>query len=196
MSNFWSDVQLEPKRQFQFLFLIPGDASIETYVVKSVNKPAVTIGQGANINYLQHTFKYPGKLTWNDISVTLLDTIDVDDTTSKLSRMIRESGYVIPDSETNAQFSFSKKSATNALNKPVIQQLDAGIPGERAPKVVEEWTLWNAWIKSVTFGAGLAYGNDSIVECTLGISYDWAAYTTLPGSGYADQGGFQKLPSS
>ena len=180
MSNFWSDIQLEPKRQFQFLFLIPGDTSIETYVVKSVNKPAVTIGQGANINYLQHTFKYPGKLTWNDISVTLLDTIDIDDTTSKLSRMIRESGYVIPDSEANARFSFSKKSATNALNKPVIQQLDAGIPGERAPKVVEEWKLWNAWVKSITFGSGLAYGNDSIVECTLGISYDWAAYTTDP----------------
>lgn len=198
--TFWSVPELEPKRQFQFLFTIPaitGEDNIETYLVKSVSKPSVTIGTGTNINYLQHTFKYPGRLTWGDIDVTLLDTIRVDDTSSRLSRIIRKSGYVIPDTATNAEYSFSKKGATNALNKPRITQIDAGDPAKGiAPKPVEEWTLWNAWVKTVNFGGGLDYSNDSIVNVTLGITYDWAEYTTSDTGdlNYDPAGGFQKLP--
>ena len=199
-STFWSSGELEPKRQFQFLFIIPGldeQTSIETYLVKSLSKPSVSIGTGTNISYLQHTFKYPGRLTWNDISVTLLDTIRVDDTSSRLSSMIRQSGYVIPDTQRNAQFSFTKKGATNALNKPRIQQIDAGDPvNNQPPRIVEEWTLWNAWVKSVNFGDGMDYSNDAIVNVTLGIVFDWAEYTTQPELGYDDNGGFTKLPSS
>ena len=198
-SKFWSDPQLEPKRQFKFLFLIPGednDGTIETYLVKSVNKPQITISTGATVNYIQHSFKYPGRLTWNDISVTLLDTIRIDDTSSRLGRIIRSSGYVIPNTAINAELSFSKKRATNALNKPKIQQIDAGNPvlGER-PKIIEEWTLWNAWINNVNFGSNLDYSGDAIVNVTLGITYDWAEYTTTDTGEvvYDDVKGFQKL---
>lgn len=201
-STFWADVALEPKRQFQFLFTIPGiedTSTIETYLVKSLSKPSITIGTGTNINYLQHTFKYPGRLTWNDIEVTLLDTIRVDDTTSRLSRIIRQSGYIIPDTAKNAEFSFTKRGATNALQKPRITQIDAGNVAEGiAPKPVEEWTLWNAWVKTVNFGSGLDYANDTIINCTLGIVYDWAEYTTSDTGkmNYEPAGGFQKRPES
>ena len=120
MSTFWSSTELEPKRQFKFLFIIPGldgQGTVETYLIKSVNKPAVTIGTNTNVSYIQHTFKYPGRLSWNDIDVTLLDTIRVDDTSSRLANIIKQSGYIIPDTDRNAQFSFTKQGATNALNK-------------------------------------------------------------------------------
>ena len=200
MSTFWSKAELEPKRQFKFLFIIPGideSGTVETYLVKSLNKPAVQIGTQTTINYIQHTFKYPGRLTWTDISVTLLDTIRVDDTTSRLSNIIRQSGYVIPDSDRNARFSFTKQGATNALNQPKIQQIDAGDPiNNIAPKVVEEWTLWNAWVKDVNFGQTLDYSQDAIVNVTLGITYDWAEYTTTDTDviDYSNRGGFQKVP--
>ena len=200
-STFWSNVELEPKRQFQFLFIIPsldGGTSIETYLVKSLSKPQVTIGSNTNVNYIQHTFKYPGRLTWNDISVTLIDTIRVDDTSSRLASMIRQAGYVIPDTERNAQFSFTKRGATNALNKPKIQQIDAGDPVNNVPpKIVEEWTLWNAWIKSVNFSSQLSYAGDAIVDVTMGITYDWAEYTTSADGSvvYDGTGGLQKLSS-
>lgn len=204
-STFWSASELEPKRQFQFLFLIPGapgspeESAIETYLVKSLSKPAVTIGTQTTVNYMQHTFKYPGRLTWNDIQVTLLDTIRVDDTSSRLAAMVRQAGYVIPDTERNSQFSFTKKGATNALNQPKIQQIDAGDPMQNIPpKIVEEWTLWNAWIKSINFGNSLDYSGDQIVNVTLDITYDWAEYTTSADGKvvYDGSGGFQKLPSS
>lgn len=200
-STFWSNTELEPKRQFKFLFIIPGtdeQGTIETYLVKSVNKPQIQIGNNTVVNYIQHTFKYPGRLTWTDISVTLLDTIRVDDTTSRLANIVRQAGYVIPDTDRNAQFSFTKKGATNALNKPRIQQIDAGDPVNNIPpKIVEEWTLWNAWVKNVNFGQNLDYSNDSIVNVTLGITYDWAEYTTTDTGEvvYDGSGGFQKLSS-
>ncbi len=200
-STFWSNTELEPKRQFQFLFIIPGvdgDSAVETYLVKSLKKPQIQIAAETRVNYIQHTFKYPGRLTWQDISVTLLDTIRIDDTSSRLAAMLRQSGYVIPDTERNAQFSFTKRGATNALNKPRIQQIDAGDPvANVAPKIVEEWTLWNAFIKSVDFSNSLDYGQDAILNLTLGITYDWAEYTTSDTGDivYDGSGGLQKLSS-
>lgn len=197
-SKFWSAPDLEPKRQFKFLFILPSEHNIETYLVKSVTKPQVTIGTDTTVNYIQHTFKYPGRLAWNDIDVTLIDTVRVDDTSSRLASIIRDSGYVIPDSDEAAQYSFSKKSAVNALNTPRIQQITAGDPANGIPpQPVEEWTLWNAWVKSIDFGGTLSYDTDAIVNVTLGITYDWAEYTTVaPGNefSYNNGGGLQRMP--
>ncbi len=199
-STFWNSTELEPKRQFKFLLILPGapdqpESGVETYLIKSVAKPSVTIATGASVQFMQHTFKYPGRLTWSDISVTLIDTVRIDDTSSRLATVIKNSGYVIPANLNDAQFSFSKRDATNALNKPRIQQIKAGDPGnDVSPEIIEEWTLWNAWVNSVNFGA-LDYSNDSIVNLTMGITYDWAEYTTKnPGEplDYRNGGGLQQ----
>ena len=65
------------------------------------------------------------------------------------------------------------------------------------PKIVEERTLWNAWIKSVNFSNQLSYGGDAIVDVTMGITYDWAEYTTSADGSvvYDGTGGLQKLSS-
>lgn len=185
VSKFWSDTTLEPKRQFKFLFVIPapeGTQAVESYLVKQVAKPQFQLGE-TKVNYIQHTFKYPGRLTWQDISVTLIDTIRTDDTSSRLANILRASGYVIPDTAANAQFSFTKQGSANALNSPYIQQIDGGNPANNiAPRVVEQWNLRNAWVKSVNFGT-LNYNSDELVDITLGISYDWAEYFTVGASG-------------
>ena len=182
--TFWSSNTLEPKRQFKFLFTIPGlggNGTFESYLIKQVNKPQFTLGETA-VNYIQHTFKYPGRLTWTDVSITLIDTVRVDDTSSRLANILRSSGYVIPDTDQNARYSFTKQGATNALNSPLIQQIDAGVlgndPNAHTPRVVDEWVLRNAWMKTANFGS-LAYNSDELVDVTMGIAYDWAEYRTL-----------------
>jgi|10_taG_2_1085330.scaffolds.fasta_scaffold98644_2 hypothetical protein len=177
---FWSDSRVEPKRQFRWLFIIPGgngQPAVETYLIKGVNKPTTTLAS-TPVQYLQHTFKYPGRLTWNDVTVSLIDAIDPD-TSSTLARLIQSSGYKIPTTEQNAQFSFSKANAVASLNNPRIQQLDGGntITGE-PPKIIDEWTLINAWAKSVDFGGSLTYTSDDLVQLSLTISYDWAEYSS------------------
>lgn len=199
--TFWSDAQLEPKRQFRFLFILPGGGvdsnEVETYLVRSVNKPQITIGGETTVSYLQHTFKYPGRVTWNDITVTLTDVIDpTNDVSSRLASMIRRSGYIIPDTETNAQFSINKQAAVAAMGTPLIQQLDNGDPESGRPsRVIEEWKLWNAYIKSVDFGGSLNYTSDAMVDLSLTIGYDWAEYTLGEGANTVtpEQPGFQRL---
>ena len=54
-----------------------------------------------------------------------------------------------------------------------IQQISpGGIPGD-IPKVVEQWTLINPIIRSLSWG-DLAYGDDGLVEYELELDYDYA----------------------
>ena len=127
MSTFWSASKIEPKRQFRWLFIIPSAGrtnAVETYYIKTVNKPSVELGQ-TDIYYLQHQFKYPGRLKWADINVKLIDALDPD-TSSTLVTMLQNSGYKIPVTQRDAEFSFSKINATAQLNNPRIQQIDGG----------------------------------------------------------------------
>ena len=189
MGQFWSEASVEPKRQFRWLLSLPVNtqhgvqAAIETYAVRSVNKPTFTVGEQA-VNYLAHTYKYPGRFTWSDVNVTLVDLI-APDQSGIIAEVLRSSGYRIPDGELNSQFSFSKKDAVTALGTPVLTQIDAGNPMKnQKPVPVEKWTLINAWLKEVKFGDTLNYTSEELVEVSLTISYDWAEYdATAPGTG-------------
>jgi len=181
---FWNDSTVEPKRQFRWLLYLPtntGDPAapaIQTYSIRSVKKPSFKVGE-TPVNFIGHQFKYPGRMTWNNVDVTLIDPIDPD-TSGVLSRVIQASGYRIPDNLENASFSFSKASSVNALGTPRIVQIDAGDPNAAAatarnPREIEEWTLVNAWVVSVDFGQ-LSYTSEDLVEVKLNISYDYARY--------------------
>ena len=74
--GFWNDVNTEPKRQFRFELSFsekngesPG--SIPVWTVKTASKPKANVSTIAH-NYIAHTFKYPGRVTWDPISVTWL----------------------------------------------------------------------------------------------------------------------------
>jgi len=180
---FWNNTAVEPKRSFRWILYLPavtGDAAASaptTYAIREVNKPSFTISQ-TDVNFMIHTFKYPGRTTWNDVNVTLIDPINPD-MSGILSRIIQASGYRKPETEQDARFSFSKASAVNSLGKPRIQQIDAGGNPDTArsvpPRIIEEWSLANAWIKNVEFGA-LNYASEDLVQLKLTISYDYAEY--------------------
>ena len=179
---FWNDSSVEPKRGFRWLLYLENpQGGFETYVVRDVTKPAFTISE-TPVKYIAHTFKYPGRLTWNNVTVNLIDPI-VPDTSAILTRILQSSGYKLPETEEAAKFAFSKRTASNALGTPRLEQIDAGITPlaatkdnpARRPMAVEEWSLVNAWVSAVTFGS-LNYTNEELVAVQLTIIYDYAMY--------------------
>ena len=133
---FWSAQNSDPKRKFRFQLLVD---RIPVWVIKTVSKPAVTVNPVVH-QYLNHEFRYPGRVTWDSpINVTLVDPLDPDLARTTLN-MIRNAGYRYPLDPNQAKTTMTKADATKALGRVAIQQID----GEGNP--VEEWVLRNAFV--------------------------------------------------
>jgi len=166
MGRFWTDATgRDPKRAYRFQCVLPnlGENGC-TWFITSVGKPAVTISESKH-TYLNHDFYYPGRVSWNTISVTLVDPVEPD-ATAIMSSAIEDAGYKVPASFEQAS-TISKAGATAQLGIVEINQIDAD------GKAVESWTLHNAWIKSATFG-DLDYGSDGLTNVQIEVRYDWA----------------------
>ena len=160
---FWSNVNTDPKRRFRFILAI---GSIPVWTVKTAVKPKANISTVEH-QFINHTFKYPGRVTWDNISVTLVDPVEPDMAYTFLDKL-RKSGYQYPTT-SNVRGSISKeKSVMDGLGGISIQQINAdGI-------VIEEWFLKNPWLVSVDFGGNLDYTADEMNEITIEVAYDWA----------------------
>jgi hypothetical protein len=174
--TFWSDITLaDPKRQHRWLVQIsaPELAPMMSYVAKKINKPKMTIGE-AEHKFLNHTFYYPGGVTYDPISITLVDSANPH-STKALYDLIQVSGYRLPNLIEQSDISpnqpdmstISKRRGVNALESVIITQLDG--EGNR----VDETTLKNAWIKSVDFGGELSYESEGLMEVTMEIRFDY-----------------------
>ena len=170
---FWTQTGagiVEPKRKFrfkvEFMGLDPsGQGGTNTmWYAKSATKPSFQIN-AAEHKYLNHTFYYPGSVTWQDVSMTLVDPGDPDMVTS-LSSIIVAGGYS-PPSDANDMVTMSKSGVVTALGAVKCHQLDAD--GNQ----LESWTLQNAFITELKFG-DLEYGADELIELSLTLKYDWA----------------------
>ena len=175
---FWTEGQLQdPKRQYRFLVSLGGyDGSAQWYA-KQVSKPSLTISDTKHV-YLNHSFYYPGRAEWSEISVTLVDPVSPD-AAAETAAIIQASGYVIPVDRRGVT-TMSKVKAVGALKNVIIRQIDSN--GE----ALETWTLQNPFLKSVNFG-DLNYEGDALTNVTIGIRYDWATLeTATPASENAD----------
>ena len=148
-------------------------------MAKSCTKPSFTISTSEH-KFLNHTFHYPGSVTWNDITVGLVDPVEPD-MAATISDIIEKSGYS-PPTDSHSLGSMSKGKAAGALGKVIITQID-GDGG-----AVETWTLWNSFISDVKYG-DLAYGTDDLTEISLTLKYDWARLETVGTSAQVDGGG-------
>ena len=177
---FWSqsfkdDVNLkDPKRQFRFTVSITGIAAQNggplLWYAKSVDKPTFTLTHTEH-KYLNHVYNYPGNVTWNEISMKMVDPGGDPDVTATLAAIAQASGYAIPSTPDDLT-SVSKAKATAALGQITITQIDAD------GKPVEQWTLWNAMVAEINFGGTLEYGKEELVELSLKVKYDWARIET------------------
>ena len=156
----------DPKRKFRFIVTITGfgsDNSVQWWA-KTVSKPSFTIG-AAEHKYLNHTFYYPGGVSWQDVSLTLVDPVDPD-VGLTLADIIQQAGYSPPSTHSDMA-TMTKGKAVSNLGSVIVSQLD----GDGNP--VESWTLWNAWISELKWG-DLEYGSDDLTEVSVTLKYDWA----------------------
>tara|TARA_Y100001937_G_C7135648_1_gene339866 strand:+ start:1503 stop:2093 length:591 start_codon:yes stop_codon:yes gene_type:complete len=168
--NFGEDASLkDPKRNFRFTVEFQGiqaaQGGAKLWYAKTATKPSFAIN-AAEHKYLNHTFYYPGNVTWNDITVTMVDPVDPD-MSATLSAIVEGSGYKPPGS-SEERASISKAKSAASLGTVIITQLDSdGNP-------LETWTLWNSFLTEVKYGDSLEYGNDDLTELSVTIKYDWA----------------------
>jgi hypothetical protein len=181
-TNFSEDASLrDPKRKFRFLVNLGGVNSEggQLWYAKTANKPSFTIA-AAEHKYLNHTFYYPGSVTWNDVVITLVDPVSPD-STATLAAIVQAAGYKPPTTAGDTT-TMSKASAANAMGTVTVQQ----IAGDGT--VLETWTLWNAFVTDLKFG-DLEYGGDDLTELSMTLKYDWAQLETAePSDLKADTG--------
>jgi|TARA_R110000824_G_scaffold300751_4_gene488753 hypothetical protein len=173
--NFGQSADMkDPKRNFRFVVEFqgisdPNAGGAQLWYAKSVTKPSFAIN-AAEHKYLNHTFYYPGNVSWNEVTVTLVDPASPD-MTATLADIIQLSGYSPPSSPDDLT-SISKAKAASGLGTVIIRQLDAD------GNDLETWTLWNSFITDVKFGDNLEYGNDDLTELSVTMRYDWARVVT------------------
>jgi len=167
---FWSkNTNIEPKRKHRWTLHL-GTSGLPTYVIKTANKPSFSINETEHA-FFGHKFYYPGMITWNEVTITLVDPID-DDSSEKIMTVLRNSGYLNPvETDGVTLHTISKEDSIQALGMQI--QLQQYTTDGGANKLVETWTLHNPWIKDVKFG-DLDYTSDDMVDIDLTLRYDWA----------------------
>ena len=185
---FWNDKIVEPKRKFRWLLSVGG---VPYYTIKKVNRPTYEIAE-AEHKFINHTFYFPGRVTYNTVSFTIVDTASPD-AAETLKQMLYASGYALPKDENVATQTITKHGGVKALGRVTIELLGGGGKDTQSPDrtsgfgandgavggindegtVLEFWTLHNAWVKKIEFSE-LDYDGDDLTEITVELRYDYA----------------------
>ena len=176
-TNFGESTDLkDPKRNFRFTVEFTGIQAAQggatLWYAKSCAKPSFTIST-AEHTYLNHKFYYPGKTTWDPVTLKLVDPISPDAAGTLLQKIV-DTGYNIPAGFASLIPNVglnnpSKSTSVDALGEIKIDQIDS------EGNSVETWILNNAWIKDVAFG-DLDYTQEALTEITMTVRYDWATF--------------------
>tara|TARA_R110000824_G_scaffold36468_2_gene113386 strand:+ start:515 stop:1111 length:597 start_codon:yes stop_codon:yes gene_type:complete len=173
--TFWTQSPgRDPKRSFRFK--VEFGQSGPLWYAKKADKPTLSFGESTH-QYLNHTYYWPARAEWNEVTITLVDPVQPDlagDLVSSLEAM----GYFIPAGTTDTEFQTPSKAKA-------VAELGGGTTGDSDDvriiqidedgTAVETWTLKHAWIKEVTFG-DLDYGSEDLTEVTIKFRYDWASF--------------------
>ena len=167
LEGFWSDFNVEPKRKYRFLMSFNG---VPQWILKSVTRPNINITE-AEHTFVNYKFYFPGRVEYSEINLTLADPVNPD-ASATMIELLKQSGYVFPnDNFSGKVLTMSKQKAVTAVGgKIYIQQIDA------EGNAIEEWALFNPWIKAVNFDE-LDYESDDIINLEVTLRYDWSELT-------------------
>jgi len=172
--SFWTLPSYEPLRKYRFKVYDLVTAG-GYWWAKSIDKPSFDINVG-EYQLTNHKFKFPGILTWSDISMTIVDSTS-EFSSDSFYMALKNSGYdveVLTGSPVVTEGGLAKHPMfATKISKLRIEQYRAS--GEQA----EVWTLRNAFIKNISFGE-LSYEDDGLVEIKIQVSYDFAILETFP----------------
>jgi hypothetical protein len=173
---FWSNAQSEAKRNYRFKITINqfdgyggtgGTTSI--WWAKTATLPSYDVSEVEH-NHLDNKYYFPGRVSWAEVSMTLVDPL-TPDATDMLNDLLERSGYKVPGSAEQAanKATIAKKVAANLGDI----QIDV-VNGEGT--TVESWVLKRPFLKAAKFG-DLDYSNDELKQIDLTFRYDWAVCT-------------------
>ena len=179
--NIWAQPNVDPKRSFRWLLTI-GTTDMPSWVVTKVSQPSFEVSEHEH-QFINHKFYYPGRVTWSDVSFTLVDPVSPD-AALEFQQLLSKSGYAFPNEgvDTNVTDTPSKSRARNALGVITLElygESDASSDDiNHAPVGTKlgSWKLTNGWVKSVTHSE-LSYESEEFVNAEVTVRYDWAQYT-------------------
>ena len=178
---FWSNPSLDPKRQFRFKVTFDSGSGIKppVYIAQTADRPTYTIIAGTKVHFLDKEFKYPGKVTWQDIKIGFIDGTGNSTEKENMAKQVYEylaaAGFIYPEALTNpAAFNIAVNLATIAKKKSILKQVEIEPLGTDGA-VIEKYTLKNAFISSFT-PSGFDYAQEGFSTLQLSIVYDWAEY--------------------
>jgi hypothetical protein len=173
-SNFWLNPTFEPKRQFRFLVQMSIGGQDMTFLAKSAGRPNYSISENPH-QFFNHTFYYPGRVTWETVDITLVDPVQPNGA-QLLYEYLGRIGVQVPVSfDAAVGTTITKDSATSGVGDIKIQEI-ATLPDNNTSIVEGEWKLINAFFTSVNFGDH-SYDSEDMVEISLTVRYDWAEYS-------------------
>jgi hypothetical protein len=169
MAISWAQAGVDPKRRFKFKLKL-GD--VAEYYVKTATMPKANVSTIEH-SYFDYNFKFPGRVTWDPITVTMVaPSRGIEDPTDLLYFYFEQAGYLFPDESGAETISLSKQGFADAFGgDPQLQLMDG------LGSVIEEWTLRNAFLTNVDYGGSLDYTSDEMLELSMEISFDWAQKT-------------------
>ena len=173
--TFWTQPDASPTRQFRFKVT---NGSGTWWWVSSCSKPSYEVSS-EEYKLINHKFKYPGVVTWQDVTISMVDT---NDNTKALYQSLVFGGYdpraIIPNEGLSKQLLHNQ-------TKVLSDSLRDGSPKAKSGSLLEivqlngdgssreTWKLHGAFIKSANFGQ-LDYSSDELVKLELVIAYDYA----------------------
>jgi len=168
-TSYWTDASLEPKRNFRWRVSIPLLAGGQSVIwwVKNFKPPSYDISEVTH-NIMDNKFNFPGRLTWTDCSMTMVDPVSPN-AVQLTNDIIISAGY-----STKSLTSFGAKPTTMSKRKSVVATGNVLVEILNSEgKTIEKWTLHNPWIKSATFSE-LSYESDDLRTIDITWKYDWA----------------------
>jgi len=178
---FWTNAvatKRDPKRVSRFKVLITALNDTEgggtVWYAKSFSKPTAEVKTTTH-RYLNHSFNYPGSVTWGDVTVELIDPADPIDAAGSLAQLLEAMGYQIPYKDSSASGSpelvnISKRKAVDSLGTIQVVEIDD------LGNDIETWTLQQAFVTKFEWGS-LKYDGDDLNVLKLTFKYDWAECT-------------------
>ena len=166
MATFWKEQASQPKRNYRFKISMTGFAADSIiWWAKTFKPPSYEMSEATH-DYLDNKFYWPGRITWADVSMTLVDP-QSPNAVKLINDVMINGGYAVKGNAAVKPFTTSKNGLISQTGNVIAEIVDAD--GE----VIERWTLKNAWLKSASW-SDLDYTNDELRQIDITFRYDWA----------------------
>lgn len=175
MAEFWANPGTEPKRIYRWVMRMNINnplMQIDEWLIKRASRPSWSLTESQH-SFINHTFYYPGRINYDDLNITLVDSISPNAAVN-LQSLLAASGYVTPEKSAeggaDGYKTVSKAGWTSAngagLGNVQIVQMD------QDGNTLETWNFYNTWIKSCNLGE-LNYESDDLLNIDLVVRYDY-----------------------